>query len=425
MKVYVEPSPALPIVSVAIGFRSGAVNDPFGKEGLARTTARMLRRGSEGRSAEQTEEAIDALGGEFGADVSVSASNVHAEVISRKLDAFVDLVSEVLGAPSFDEVELGKLVREAQAEIVESRDSDRALAGRALRRTLFDRHLYGRRVAGSLASLERIGTTDVRDFYARHYCRANAIVAISGDVSHATAREIAERLLSRLPEGSPTPDPVDDPSPKAGRHLVFVDKPDRTQMQMLVGGLGTSARDDDHLAVIVGNTAFGGTFTSRLMQEVRAKRGWSYGAYSRAGFDRHRDAFTMSAAPGTKDAAACLALMLELLAEVRKNGLTQDEVAFVKSYLQRSHAFEIDTARKRVHQRLEEALFDLPEGYHTSYLERLEALDTDTINAALRRRLPEDDLVIAVVGTNAESGQAIADAIPGLASTTVAPFDLE
>ena len=103
----------------------------------------------------------------------------------------------------------------------------------------------------------------------------------------------------------------------------------------------------------------------------------------------------------------------------------ETELEFVKRYLVRSHAFEIDTARKRVHQRLEEILYDLPEGYHDTYLQRVEAVTLEAANAAVQRRISEDDLVVGVVGTHAELGAAIGDAIAGLKETTVEPYDLE
>jgi zinc protease len=423
--VFVEPSDALPIISAVIGFRSGSAHDPAGREGLARIGARMFRRGAEGLSSQQIEERFDALGGEFAADASPSAITVHFEVIRRNLEPFTDLVATLLAKPSFPEDELGRLLREAQAELIEARDSDRSLASRAFRRTLFADHPYGRRVSGSIASLQAITRGEVASFYARHYCRKNAVVALSGDLDEAEGRILAERLLAALPEGERIADPVPPPERKPGRHLVFVDKPERTQTQMVVGGLGTDARDADHVPLLVANTAFGGTFTSRLMQEVRAKRGWSYGASSRVGFDRQRDAFTMWTAPAAGDAAACLGLELSLLKDFRDQGVTDAELGFVQRYLVRSHAFEIDTARKRVHQRLEADLFDLPEGYHEKYLERVSAVDLPSANAAVKARIPVEDLVIGVVGTHAEIGEAVAKAIPDLASVTVAPFDLE
>lgn len=423
--VFVEPSHALPLVSVLVAFRSGAAHDPPGRDGLARITARMLRRGAEGYTANQIEETVDSLGGELGADVAVSTSSVHLEVIKRSLDRFAELGATVLARPTFDPRELDRLLREAEAELIEARDSDRALCSRAFRRTLFAGHPYGRRVAGTIPSLRSITRDDVASFYARHYTRRNAILAISGDLEPEEARALAARLLDGLPEGEPIPDPVPPPERRPGRRLVFVDKPERTQMQMVLGGLGTDARDPDHVPLLVANTAFGGTFSSRLMQEVRAKRGWSYGAYARVAFDRQRDAFTMWTAPAASDAAACLKLQLELLHGLIEEGITEEELRFVKDYLVRSHAFEIDTARKRVHQPLEEALFDLPPGYHASYLSRVEAVTLEEANAALRARLSKDDLVISVVGTHAEIGGAIEAAVPGLAGVDVLPFDFE
>jgi zinc protease len=423
--VFIEQSDAIPIVSVVIAFRSGGAHDPAGRDGLARVVARMFRRGAHGYGSQQIEETIDTLGGEFAADASVSTSSVHFEVIRRSLDPMADLVATLLARPTFDERELARLLREAEAELIEARDSDRALVSRAFRRTLFADHPYGRRGAGSIATLRTIGEGDVRAFYQRHYSRRNAVVAISGDIAPDEGRALADRLLAGLPEGEPIADPVPPPARRAGRHLVFVDKPERTQTQMILGGLGTDARDADHVPLLVANTAFGGTFTSRLMQEVRAKRGWSYGASSRVGFDRQRDAFTMSTAPSAGDAAACLALQLELFHAFRAEGITAAELEFVQRYLVRSHAFDIDTARKRVHQKLDTALYDLPAGYHDRYVEHVSAVELDAARAAVRERLSEDDMVIGVVGTHAEIGEAIKKAIPDLASVTVAPFDLE
>jgi zinc protease len=423
--VFVEPSHALPLVSVIIAFQSGSAHDPPGREGLFRVVSRMLRRGAEGYSSDAIEQTIDSLGGEFAADTAPSGTSVHFEVIRRSLDPFADLVATMLARPSFDETELGRLLREAQAEIIEARDSDPSLCSRAFRRTLFAGHAYGRRVSGTLQALQSITRADVVATYTRHFCRKNAVVGISGDIGQDEGVRLAERLLAGLPEGELAPDIVAPPERRLGRRLVFVDKPERTQTQMILGGLGTHARDPDHIPLAVANTVFGGTFTSRLMSEVRSKRGWSYGAYSRVGFDRQRDAFTMWTAPAAADAAACLSLELDLLHAFCTEGITEEELAFVKKYLVRSHAFEIDTARKRLHQKLETVLLDLPEGYHEQYVERVEAVTLKAANEAIRARISEKDLVASVVGTHCEMGEAIGKAIPELVETTVDPFDLE
>ena len=425
MTVHVEASPAIPLVGFSIAFAVGGAHDPDGKEGLARAMMRMLRRGGDGLTGKGIEDAVDKLGGEIGADASMSAVTMSGEVLARNATAFFELVGRLLSRPAFDEAELSKLVRESQAELIEARDNDRGLASRALRRTVFQGHPYARRVAGSIASLGTIGRADVVAFHQQHLNKSNAWITVYGDVDDARGRELAARLIAGLPDGAPTPDPVPEPVRRPGRELVFVDKPERTQAQLYIGTLGTRGDDADHHALIVANTAFGGTFTARLMNEIRSKRGWSYGASSRLSLDRHREGYSMWTAPGEADAAPCLSLQLTMFEELLAEGLTADEVEFAKTYLSRSHVFEIDTAEKRAHRELDAGVLSLPAGYHAGYLERIAAVTVDSANAALRARLSADDLVVAVVGTREASHDAIKAAIPRLARETVVPHDLE
>jgi zinc protease len=425
MRVLIEPSFALPLVTISVVFRSGVTSDPIGKEGLARIAARMVRRGGAGLRAHEVEEAIDELGGEFGSEVGYGWTAFSMEVIGRNVDAFVDLMSRLLASPSFDQDELSRLLREAEGEIVEARDNDRALAGRAFRRALFAGHPLSRRASGSLASLRTITRDDVVGHYTKTVCRSHALVALAGPLSEERARGLAERLLAGLPEGAPSPIELPEPAVKPGRHLVFVDKPERTQTQMYIGSLGTRPDDPDHTAFLVGNTVLGGTFTARLMREVRSARGWSYGAYSRLGVDRHREAFSLWTAPAAGDAPPCLALELELLDTWRRDGVTPEELAFTQSYMGHSYVFEIDTAQKRLQQRVDADLISLPSDYHSGYVERVRAVTLDQVNQAIQRRIDPANLVITVVGTYSEIGDKIVAAIPGLSGTQIVPFDAE
>jgi len=424
-RIFVEDSRALPLVSIAIALRSGASSDPVGKEGLTRVMVRMLRRGCRGMSSHEFEETVDLLGAEISADVSSSVITLHADVITRSLDRVVDLLATMMAEPTFDEVEIGKLLRETQGEIVEARDSDRSLATRHFRRLVFEGHAYGRRVGGTIPTVLGLTQADVRAHHAHHFKRGNIAIAFAGDVREARAAELAERLLAALPKGRPVPSEIASPERHGKRRLVFVDKPERTQTQILLGEVGSHPRDADHIALHVATTIFGGTFTSRMMRAIRSERGWSYGAYARLPYDKERDAFSMWTFPAAKDAAACIALELQLLQAWREKGISARELAFAKRYLVRSHAFDIDTPQKRVHQRLDVDLFDLPADYHDKYIDHVQAVTLDEANESTRRRVSSDDLVVSVVGTHAEIGEAVATAVPGLAKVEVVAYDAE
>ena len=419
----VESSTILPLVTVVVAFRSGAAHDPEGREGLSRITTRMLRRGSQGFTAVETENAIDRLGAEISAEVATSTTAVYGQVLARNTGAFLDLLGRVLSSPTFPEDEFARLLRETKAEIIDARDNDRALADRFFRRTLFDGHAYGRTIRGTEVSLDLLTTAQARAHHRQHFVRGNAVVAFAGDITPEEAERQASRLLAGLPDAPAPKDPLGDPKPISGRHLVFVDKPERTQTQILIGALGTSAQDEDHVPLSVANAIFGGTFTSRLMKEVRSKRGWSYGASSRLGLDRHRHSFVVWTFPAATDAAPCIALELELLERLVQDGVTARELAFMKRYLSRSHAFEVDTAQKRVHQELDVELLSLPADYHHAWLRKVDAVTVEAANAALKRRFAPENLLVTVVGTAKDLLPKVREAIPRLASERIVPYD--
>jgi zinc protease len=420
-----EPSHAVPLVSLVVALRCGSALDPADRTGLARIAVRMVRRGCEGLTAEQIDFRIDALGAEMAVDTSPSVVAIHAQVIARNVDAFVDLLARLLATPTFPTDEVERLKRETVAEIIEARDSDRVVAHKALQRTLFEGHAYGRNPGGTIPGVQAIVRDDVLAFYRRFVTQANVVVGIAGDVTPERAPELAHKLVAGLPRGEAVPDAVADPVMRPGRRLLVVDKPERTQTPILVGTLGTSAHDPDHAALVVATAVFGGTFTSRLMNEIRSKRGWSYGVSARAAIDRRRQAWVMGASPAAADAAPCLELMLKLLETWVTAGVTKREVDFIERFLVRSHAFDVDTAAKRLHQALDVELLGLPADYYTSWTDRVRAVKPDEANAAIARRLHTGDLLAVVVGTASQVRGPLEGAVAGLAETRVVPFDAE
>jgi len=423
--VLVETSRALPLVSFSIALKTGSILDPEGMSGATRMLTRWMRRTAGGREAQAIDTEIDALGGAFGADVSPSTLIFQGTVITRSLDGLMRIAGDILARPGFAEAELERLRRETLAELTETLDDDRGLGRRWFRHRVFGAHPYARSVTGTASSIARIQGEDLKALYRRIVRPENLIFAFSGDIERGRAEALATQIRAQLPAGPAPDDTIDEPAVIPGRRLTFVDKPDRTQTQILIGGLGTHPTDPDHLALHVANTVFGGTFTARLTQEVRAKRGWSYGAYSSLPIDRRRQTFSMWTFPKAEDAGPCIQLQLEMLHALRTKGITKKELAWAKKYLVRSHAFALDTASKRVGLLLDSALYGLPAGYYEEYIERIKAVSLEAANASVVQRLSEDDLLVTVVGTAAQISDAVKAAVPNLASSEVVPYDTE
>ncbi|MDF2694137.1 MAG: Zinc protease [Labilithrix sp.] len=422
---FVESSSAVPLVSVVVSVRSGAIADPDGKDGVGRFAARMLRRGADGMSAQDIEATIDRLGAELALDVGPSTVSFHGQVIRRNIEPFVELLARILGKPAFDAEEIARLRRESLAELVESRDSDRALANLAFRRALFAGHPYSRSAAGRPSTIAAIERDDVIASYERHFVRGDVVIGFAGAITEDEAKRHGATLAGAVREGPRLPMKPPEPERKPGRRLVFVDKPERTQTQTLIGSLGTWPHDDDHFPLVTATAVLGGTFTSRMMREIRSKRGWSYGTSARLSIERRRHAFTMSAAPGSADCAPCVELELQLLQDFVEKGISKRELGFIKNYLVRSYAFEIDTAPKRLGQAIETELLELPADYHTRYVDHVREVTLETANTAASTRLSTTDLVIIVVGTAADTLEDVKKRIPDLAGTDVVPFDAD
>jgi zinc protease len=418
--VLLEESHALPMVDVEIAFRTGSYADPEGKDGLTRLLARMARMGTRRLRGAEVEERIARLGARLSVEVSGGSVRYQGTVIRKNLGPFVALLGELLAAPALRAADLAHVKRETVSDLVALRDHDEGLAAKRFRDLLFGDHPYGRTIAGTPKTVRRIGRDDLRAHHARTYLLGNMVVGAAGDVSAEELAALVDAHLVDLPRGRSPKLALPAPRLAKGRRVCIVDKPERTQTQLYVGTLGGKLGDPLTFPLHVGNAGFGGMFTGRLMHEVRAVRGLSYGASSR--LDVHRRAFAIHTFPSASDAVACTELVLELLEAFVDQGLTDAEVRAAKSFLVRGHCFEVDTAAKRLDARMDIELYGLPPEHYAQYTRLVQRVKPAEVREAVRRRLSSRDLAIAIVATAKDVRPAL-ERLPGLTELSVVPYD--
>jgi zinc protease len=423
--IIVEPSPDTPLVWFDVAIRGGASADPIGIEGLHRHAALLARRGAGARDRAQLDETLDSLGAALDITVSRDSVTISGLVLSRHLDAVIALAADVLAEPRFSEEEHARLLRETPQVLDEIRDDDSALATRWFDWLCSPGHPYGRTSLGTEASLVHIERQAAIDLWKREVVANNLVIGLGGDIDEATAARVVQRLTERLPRGNrPTTIVEDtglDAEAQAGRRLILVDKPDRTQAQIRIGHLALRYGHPDTPAIAIAEAAFGGMFSSRLMQEIRVKRGWSYGAGCALRRSRMPHWFEIWTASGIDVAGPCVKLTLELFADYAANGPTDDEVDFARSYLVGAMPFHVATARQRMQLAVRDAVFELPAGYTAKLPEAVSQLTGADVRAACTRHLrPNDTVTVAV--TTAETAQAaLAEAKTG--SFTIVSHD--
>jgi len=420
--VIVEASHDTPLVWFDIAIRGGASMDPRGVEGLHRHAALLARRGAGRRERAELDETLDSLGAALDISVTRDAVSLSGLALSRHLDAVIELAADVLAAPRFSEDEHARLLRETPQVLDEIRDDDSALATRWFDWLCCPGHPYGRTSLGTEASLQQIDRATSIALWRREVVADNLVIGLAGDIDDAAAARVVTRLTERLPAGPRPWVVLDGPGePVRGRRTILVDKPERTQAQLRIGHLSVRYGEPDTAALAIAEAVFGGMFSSRLMQEIRVKRGWSYGAGCALRRSRLPHWFEIWMAAGIDVAGPAVALTLDLFADYAARGPTDEEFDFARSYLVGAMPFHVATARQRMQLAVRDAVFELPAGFTARLPEELAQLTAEDVRLACRRHLHPDDAVIVAVTTAADAQGPLAQA--GGGALTVVDHD--
>jgi zinc protease len=241
-------------------------------------------------------------------------------------------------------------------------------------------------------------------------------------VEEARAEQLAEGLAARLPAvAAPALPALTEPALPASRRTLLVDKPERTQVEVLMGHSAPAFGTTDFDALTLVETVFGGTFTSRLMQEIRVKHGWSYGASCRIGRARGPLWFRISFASATETAPDAIGHALSMYETLVAKGITDDELAFAHSYLAGSWPFTVATARARLRVRTSSAVCQLPDDFGTQWPRRLAAVTLEDTRRATERWLQPGCVFTTLVATADEIRSRLDDL--DLGEIEVTPFD--
>jgi zinc protease len=424
-RLVVEESHDLPLVHVQVVLRAGGAEDPEGRDGLTNFATELMARGTARRGRAELDAAFDALGGGLEIATDHDSATFGLTVLRSHLDRALALLAEVLLEPRFPADEADKLKRELIAQLDELRDDDGRLARRYFMRALFGNHPYGRSLLGHAASIGALDAAQAAAWHARAIVGGNLIFGLAGDIRPAQAAAALTRHFAALPAGPP-PGRDDYPTPprRRGRRLTLVDKPERTQSQILIGQPGPRWRDPDYMPLHVAATAFGGTFTSRLMDEVRVKRGLSYGASARVAAGRGEKAILLHVFPSLEQTAETLRLVLDLYSGLASDGLPARELDFARGYLAGSFGFHVATPEDRLDLAAAVELMGLPGDYVSRYGEHIRAVGAAEVARAMAAWVRPEHLEVCVVSTADELRPRLADAglLEGV-ELEVVPFD--
>ena len=399
IEVAFERDASVPILYLNVAVKTGAVTDPAGKSGITQFLGRAMLRGTTLRKKDQIDLALDQIGAKLEVETRAEALILRGAVLSSQAKAFLELLLEIVTQPSFAPNEVLKLKSELVSELQDQLSDDRTLAREQFERALFGTHPYGNPVGGRVKDIERIFAPQLRAHYDHLFRADRLLIAGTGDFDVGELKNWAEKIESARPRGKNGFTSLADPEHKSSRSLLFVTKPNRPQAQIFMGQIGMRMDHPDYFKINLANHAFGGgSFQARLMQELRVKRGWTYGVQSYFRQGTKPRAWQIGFSSSSKDAGSALSLTLKLVGDLVETGITAQEFAFARQSLINNAAFNFDTPKKRVENILLERTLGLPDGFMKIFGPRTAELDHSSVNTAVKSYFKPEALTITVLG---------------------------
>ena len=397
-RVFFVESRVLPILDVQVDFAAGSMFDPAGKSGTAALTRSTLDLGAGTRDetaiAEQLADIGATLGG--GADTDRTSVAVRTLAAPEKRNAAIDILKNVLQAPRYDLAIVEREKARTVAGLKEALTRPDAIAGKAFWSALYPTHPYGRQATPeSVAALTR---DDLAAHHARYYTAANASITLVGDLSRAEAEKIAESLAAGLPVGAAATLPA--PPVVAPGTTVKLAHP-ASQAHVLIGLPAIERGNPDFFPLLVGNyTLGGGGFVSRLMKEVRDKRGYAYSVYSYFSPLKQTGPFQIGLQTKRSQANDAIKVTRDVLAGFLKDGPSAEELAAAKANLTGSFPLRLDSNRKILDNVAVIGFYGLPLDWLDRYQAQVQAVTVDAVKDAFSRRVRPADLMTVTVAAD-------------------------
>lgn len=403
------PDTGLPYVSLEMMVKSGSAQDPVGKEGLAQFTAQMLERGTQKRAAEQISEEFEQIGSGIGVDIDADMINVEGSALSFDKDKFLALYSEVVLKPSFPHVELEKLRKLTLASIQKIGDRPESFASFVLPRFIYGTHPYGHESVGFPKAVKALKKVDLQNYYSRYFVPDNSVLAVVGKYDDVWKEKLI-KTFSAWTNKKPVKTPVVLPKfPKwEGTELLLVNRADLNQAQIQISFKGVPRNTSEYLELRAGLKILGESFGSRLFEEIRVKRGLTYGI--NAWFDPREIEGPMGIYTYTRvdKIGEIVTETLKTYRSFVKDGVTETEVSDVKALMKGQFPRIFETAEGVASQLLTLTRYGIGFDYFTNYMASVDAMTKDKVNAAIVRYFDPTNLRILVYAPKDKAEAAMA-----------------
>ncbi|HKK86443.1 MAG TPA: pitrilysin family protein [Roseovarius sp.] len=386
----------IPFVSLELRFRGGASLDAPGKRGATNLMVGLLEEGAGDMDARAFARATESLAASFRYDVSDDTISISARFLTENQEDAVSLLRESLVNPRFDEQAIQRVRAQVMSNIRSSLKDPRDLAGMAFDKLVYGEHPYATPLNGTAESVSSLERQDLLDAHKATLARDRVFISAVGDITEDELKSLLDDLLGGLPEtGAPLPEPAEVNLP-GGVKVVDFETP---QSVAMFAQPGIDRDDPDFFAAYILNHILGGgSFESRLMQEVREKRGLTYGVYSYLA-DRDGAQLWMGSVSSANDRIAeAVKVIRDEWARIRDNGVTEQELQDAKTYLTGAYPLRFDGNGPIADITVAMQMENLPTDYILNRNAMVEAVTLVDVNRVAQDLLDPSRLTFVITG---------------------------
>ncbi|MFO1400951.1 MAG: pitrilysin family protein [Steroidobacteraceae bacterium] len=407
----------LPVFAASLYVLRGSEANPPRLPGLAAFTADMLDEGTATRPALKLADDVAQIGASLGAGSSSDQSAASIAALRRNADAAFALLADVTLHPAFAPAEIERLRNERLTDLLQQRDEPRALAARVFNRVVYGPdHPYGYTEIGTEAALKALTRADLEQFWKAGYVPGNAALVVSGDVTPADLKALAEKYFGQW---SGTATAVQLPAVQAAgvRTVVVVDKPGAPQTALRIGQVGVPRSSPDYVPLEVMNTELGGLFSSRINLNLREQHGYTYGAGSRFAYRRGPGPFYVSTSVRADATAPAVREIFKEIERMRASPVSDAELSLARDSFARSLAGLFETTSQSVGSIGEIYVYGLPLDYYGTLPASIDAVGAADVQRVAQQYLAPEKMAVVAVGDR----KLIA---PGLVELKLGPVEL-
>ncbi len=389
----------LPMLDVAVQLDAGSRRDSPERAGRAALVLGMLQLGAAGLSEETIAKRLADVGAQMGPSFDRDRAGYSLRTLSsiRERTQALDILAKVLQSPDFPEMVLQREKTRTLAALREAETKPAAIADKAFYKAVYGEHPYGLPSDGEIATVGKLKRDDLVRFYDIHYGAARAVVSIIGDVSRGEAETIADQLTGQLSDHEACEE-LPKVAPLANAEVLRISHP-ATQAHIAIGAPGIARGDPDYFSLYVGNYVLGGGgFDSRILNEIRQKRGLAYSAYSYFIPLQQPGPFELGMQTKKQDADVALKVAQETLSRFIQSGPTESELKQAKNNIILGFPLRIDSNRKLLEYLGVIGFYNLPLTYLSDFTHQVDKVSVRSIQAAFKRHVHPDKLVTVMVG---------------------------